>query len=112
MPNVMNLYAWQPGMAEISGYGEEGDPQGVAYEETCRAMVRRGMQWMDAHPDADPCFGSDGTKNSDAIEFSQALVDGSQDEATGAMFTKTAEICLWAKENGWDAYVALMRRSD
>jgi hypothetical protein len=36
-------------MREISGFGG-------GYEQQCRAMVLAGLDWLDAHPDADPKF--------------------------------------------------------
>ena len=107
-------YAFTPGMGEISGFG--GD-----YEAGCRVMVQAGMEWLDAHPDADPKF--DGFKgiygviaedNEDAKALSAAMVaaaDAAYPEGgvTGAMHQATASHVLWAHRNGWPAYCESMR---
>jgi hypothetical protein len=43
------MHEWNEAMGEISGFG--GD-----YEKLCRDMVLRGVQWLEAHPEAKPDF--------------------------------------------------------
>lgn len=67
-------YEWEPGMGEISGFGG-------GYEECCRAMLKAALEWLDAHPTADPKFhGFKGVygiameDNDDAKALSKAAV--------------------------------------
>lgn len=104
----MSKYDFTPEMGEISGFGG-------GYEATCRAMLAAGMEWLDAHPDADPQFhgykgicGIISEDNDDAEALSQAVVDGSGGDCTRAMHQAAVSACLFIRKNGWDEYVRRM----
>jgi hypothetical protein len=95
-------------MREISGFGG-------GYEQQCRAMVLAGLDWLDAHPDADPKFhGYSGVygiateDNDDAKALTEAVVAATPD-CTGAMHQAAVSHVLAARRMGWPAYVAKMR---
>lgn len=96
-------------MDEISGFG--GD-----YEAACRTMVLAGLDWLDAHPDADPQFrgyeniyGVITEDNEAATGLTAAVIAASGGEATGAMHQATISHILWIKSHSWDEYVEEMR---
>jgi hypothetical protein len=112
----MSKYDWQPGMAEISGFG--GD-----YEKACRDMVRAGMEWFDAHPDADPRFrGYEGVygilldDNEDAKALSKAVCEAplviADGGPTGAMHQAAVSACLFIRARGWAAFVVHMTEAN
>lgn len=96
-------------MDEISGLGG-------TYEASCRSMLAAALEWLDAHPDADPRFsgfrdvyGIIMEDNDDAKALSQAAVDAAGEAgATGAMHQAVISAALWIRANGWDAYVSQM----
>jgi hypothetical protein len=95
-------------MAEISGFGG-------SYEATCRKMLKSGLKWLDVHPEADPVFhGYKGIygicveDNEDAKALSKAIIDASNNDATGAMHQAVISSILWIKKNSWKEYVAKM----
>ena len=116
-----NKYEFTPEMREISGFGG-------SYEEACRIMVRAGMEWLDAHPDADPQFagfknvyGIISDSNADAEALTKAIMDAPVADpdtgepttigkagATGAMHQAAVSHCMFIRKNGWDAYVERM----
>lgn len=105
-------YLFTPTMGEISGFGG-------GYEQTCRNMLAAGMEWLDAHPEADPKFsGYQGVygivteDNDDAKALSKAVVDGSGGDCTGAMHQAVVSHCLFIRKQGWDAYCAQMSAKD
>ena len=105
-------YQYTEDMDEISGFGG-------GYEQTCRNMVAAGMEWLDAHPKADPVFrgfkgiyGIISEDNPDAEALSKAVVAGADGDCTGAMHQATISHCLAIKRIGWDAYCAKMREKD
>ena len=98
-------YKWTEGMDEISGFGG-------GYEKCCRAMLDAALQWLDAHPDADPKFKGNSQvyglileDNEDAKALSKAALVPSDGDATGAMHHAAINHSLWVQKNGWDAYV-------
>lgn len=102
-------YAWRDGMGEISGFGG-------GYEEACRTMLRAGLRWLDAHPDADPKFhgyagiiGVIAEDNEDAKELSKVVGDAVPD-CSGAMHQVVVKTCLYVRKHGWDAYCAAMSK--
>lgn len=99
-------YKFTKDMNEISGFGG-------GYEAACRRMVLAGVQWLDAHPEADPQFhGYKGVygvvteDNQDAKDLTEAVVAGSGGDCTGAMHQAAISHVLFIKRNGWDKYVA------
>ena len=106
------MYEWQPGMKEISGFGG-------GYEDCCRNMVKAGMLWLDAHPNADPHFrgyqnvyGILNEDNADAKGLSEAVVQGAEGDCTGAMHQATVSACLYIKKFGWAKYVSEMSKEE
>lgn len=100
----MSKYIFTDEMSEISGFGG-------GYEAECRAAVVRGLEWLDAHPEADPQFkgyknvyGIINEENDDAKAMSDAIAPKGSD-MTGAMHQAAVEHCLWIKMNSWDRYV-------
>jgi hypothetical protein len=101
-----------PQMQEISGFGG-------GYEEQCRKMVLAGLDWFDAHPDADPKYkgfkdvvGILLDDNDDAKALSKAVTDACEDGATGAMHQVTINHVLIIRHKGWDWYVAEMSQPE
>lgn len=106
-----NSYDWRDGMGEISGMGG-------GYEQACRSMLRAGLQWLEAHPDADPkfqgfkgVFGLIVEDNDDAKALS-AAVSGAIHDCTGAMHQAVIATCFYVKANGWEGYCAEMVRRE
>lgn len=98
-------------MGEISGFGG-------GYEAACRAMVLAGLDWWDAHPNADPQFhgfkgiyGIIEEDNEDAKALSKAVL-AACDGCTGAMHQAAISHVFAAHRLGWDAYCAEMRKRD
>lgn len=94
-------------MAEISGFGG-------SYEEGCRSMVLAGLDWLDAHPGAEPKFsvyknvyGLVNENNSDAKELSN-VVAGAEPDCTGAMHHAAILHVLHIMDAGWEKYVEEM----
>lgn len=101
-------YEFTPEMGEISGFGG-------GYEQACRDMVKAGMEWLDANPNADPKFrgyervyGVVTEDNEDAKALTEAVIAPTNGDCTGAMHQATVGACLWIRKNGWDAYVKAM----
>lgn len=105
-----SLYQFTEDMGEISGFGG-------GYEQTCRNMVVAGLEWFDAHPEAQPAFrgfkeiyGVLDSDNDDAKALSAAVVAGADGDCTGAMHQATVGHVLWIKKNGWEAYCIESRK--
>lgn len=105
-------YEFTKAMGEISGFGG-------GYEATCQNMLKAGMEWLDAHPNADPKFygfkniyGLIDEDNEDAKALSKAVVDGSGGDCTGAMHQAVIYHCLVIRKHGWDYYVAEMSKRE
>lgn len=105
-------HEWRDDAAEVSGFG------GV-YEEACRAMVARGVEWLDTHPDADPIireaenvFGLIEPRNDDAMKLTNAMSEAAKRVAgegpTGAMMQMCVSHAGYAHEHGWDDYQEAM----
>ncbi len=112
---------WTDDMGQISGFGRDGDPGGWRYENCCRAMLRAGLTWLDAHPDADPRFhgykhitGILIEDNDDAKALSAAVLAPAEEGggASGAMHQAACSHALFIKANGWAAYVQKMRERE
>lgn len=103
---------WTDDMGEISGFGG-------GYEATCRAMAFAGMDWLDAHPEADPqfmgsknLFGIIIEDNDDAKALTKAIIDASGGDCTGAMHQATVGHALAYKRLGWDEYCRQLRERE
>lgn len=114
-------YPWQEGMREISGFKAEGSAGGANYEEACRIMVRAGLEWFDAHPEAEPrftsfrnIFGLVNEDNEDAKQLAAAMTAAAdafnpKGGVSGAMMHATTNHVMTARKLGWDAYVLKMK---
>lgn len=99
------------GLKEISGFGG-------GYEETCRKMVKAGVEWLRAHPGADlrathtPGVFPDlwgGTPDFKA--FQDAMVEGGGDgDCTGAQVCAATHHALLIHRKGWDEYAEMGRK--
>lgn len=103
-------YEFTPEMGEISGFGG-------GYEQCCRDMLKAGLEWLEAHPEAEPKFsgfknvyGLIDEDNDDAKALTKAIIDASKGEATGAMHHAVVESCMWIRRNGWERYVEEMSK--
>lgn len=101
-------YPFTDDMDEISGFGG-------GYEEACRLMVRAGLEWMDAHPEADPryrgfkgLFGLMTDDNEDAKALDAAILAACPD-CTGAMHHAAVNVVMYVRKNGWEEYQKAMR---
>ncbi len=104
----VKVYEWRDGMQEISGFGG-------GYEDACRKMVKQGMEWLDAHPTAEPKFkqyqnitGLIDEENEDAKALSLAVAKGV--DPSGAMQQATINACMYIRKNGWDKYCEEMSK--
>lgn len=105
----MSKYEFTDDMSEISGFGG-------SYEAECRAMVVRGLEWLDEHPDADPKFhgykdlyGMIAEDNDDARGLSAAVAPKGSD-VTGAMHQASIEHILWIRKNTWHRYLEVKKQ--
>ena len=101
-------YEFTKEMQEISGFGG-------GYEQTCRNMLKAGLEWLDENPKADPKFhgyksiyGIIKEDNEDAKALTKAVIDASDHEATGAMHQAVIMKILWIRKNGWKKFVKEM----
>ena len=116
------MYDFTESMGEISGFGG-------SYEDSCRAMLKAGLEYLDEYPKCDPQFrvfknvyGLCAEDNDDAKDLTRAIMnaeiqDNGQtircgDEATGAMHHAVIRAIMWIRKNGWDAYVVAMSKTD
>jgi hypothetical protein len=90
-------------MGELTGMGG-------GYEMQCREMLLAGLDWLDAHPDADPQFrgykhiyGVLECDNADAKALSAAVCAGF-DDITGAMHQCVCSAVVWIKHHGWEKF--------
>ena len=104
------MYEFNSNMGEISGMGG-------SYEQACRNMLKAGLEWFDKNPDAEPNFrgykdvyGIIMEDNDDARALSKAVIEASDNEATGAMYQAVITSILWIKKNGWEKYVEKMSK--
>lgn len=109
VPQRETTYRFTEDMGEISGFGG-------GYEQTCRNMLAAGIEWLDAHPDADPQFkgmrgvyGIINEENDDAKALSAAVIAAANGDCTGAMHQAVIGHCLFIKANGWEKYCAELR---
>ncbi len=106
------MYEFTEKMGEISGFGG-------SYEGCCRKMLKAGLEWFDAHPDAQPKFrGFEGIygviteDNLDANALSKAVCDAAEPEgATGAMHQAVIKSIFWIRKHGWKKYIEMMSRA-
>lgn len=94
----MTKYEFNDDMEEISGLGG-------AYEDCCRRMFQAAMEWLDAHPDADPQFASP-KDNADACLMGRAALDAAGDyRPSGSQMQAALSSAMWVRTNGWEKYV-------
>lgn len=105
----MTTFVFTDEMSEISGFGLD-----TGYEKACRAMVVAGIEWLTAHPDADPKFhGFKGVygyiveDNDDAKALTQAVLKACPD-CSGAMMQAVINHVFYARKNGVEAYRAML----
>lgn len=105
-PNPIK-YEYTPKCREISGFG--GD-----YEQACRNMVIRGMEWFDENPKSKPEFkqynnvyGIISEENSEAESLTNSM-DKVVDGASGAMMQASINHVMFAIKNGWLIYIKEM----
>lgn len=103
-------YEWEIGMREISGMGG-------GYEAECRLMLKQGMKWIEAHPDAKPMYhgfkgiyGIIKEDNEDAKALSNAACEGR--DVTGAMHQAVISHIIFISKNGWPKYVEEMKKGN
>jgi hypothetical protein len=103
-------YQFTDDMREISGFGD-------GYEDMCRQMVVAGLQWLDAHPNADPQFHSYQNvmgilieDNDDAKALTEAVVAPSDGGCSGAMHQAAMSHIFYIRKHGWEKYRAEMQR--
>lgn len=120
------VYRHTPEMGEISGFGRDGDPQGIKYEECCQDMLEAGVKWVHAHPDADLKIGAIQNviglvwTEGDAAELEKVVVEASRSEpdedgvrhveATGAMVHTILSRLFYIRHEGWDKYVEELQK--
>ena len=120
----MNIQAreakWTDDMGEISGFGG-------SYEAGCRAMVLAGVEWLQAHPDAElrlkgyaGIYGivlaeSPDTKDLEAaVMDARVMMDGGRvvrvrEECTGAMHHATMSHLMFIASHAWHGYARVLR---
>ncbi|HTG26082.1 MAG TPA: hypothetical protein VK681_39155 [Reyranella sp.] len=109
----MSYVEWTPEMGEISGMGG-------GYEDTCRAMVKAGVEWMEAHPEADPQFqgypgiyGVITEENQAAKDLTAAVIAAAEPfGATGAMHQATIGHILAFRRLGAEEYCRSLRERE
>ena len=99
------------GLPEISGFGG-------GYEEACRKMVVAGVKWLRDHPGAQlkavqvsriyPDIWAD---SPDMEAMQDAMADAVGGDATGAMVCATTKHALYIHRNGWEKYVADLKKA-
>lgn len=76
-------------MGEVSGYGAD-------YEESCRAMLRAGLVWLEENP------------HGDLAEVEPVMMNACSG-ATPNMRKIVGGQLSWIHQHGWPAYVEQMR---
>jgi hypothetical protein len=104
-------YQFQEGMQEISGFGG-------GYEDACRKMVVAGLEWWDAHPDADVSYkeykniyGLTTGESDDCKLMEKAMLESVPD-CSGAMMQASKGHIMFIHKNGWDKYVEEMSKPE
>jgi hypothetical protein len=102
------MYNYTEKCREISGFGG-------GYEDACRKMVIAGMEWLDAHKEANPTFeqfkniyGLTTGENEDMKKMQDAMNAVVDDGCSGAMMQASTNHVLYAYKNGWDKYISEM----
>lgn len=101
------MYEFTKKMGEISGFGG-------GYEQTCRAMLKAGLEFWDNNPSLDPkykgfknVYGILADNNADAKKLDEAIVNAVND-MTGAMHQAVISSIFFIHKNGWEKYVEEM----
>lgn len=94
---------------EISGFGGE-------YEQRCREMVKRGMEWCDKNDVKDLSFhthknilGHINADNEKSLELEKYITEGI--DCSGLMVQGVIQHIIFALNNGWEAYIKKMETS-
>ncbi len=95
-------------MRELSGFGG-------GYEECCRRMVVKGVEWLGKNKDAKlsvksfkNVVGITETASKDAKALEKAFTKG-EDDITGAMIQMTWEHLFFIKRKGWDEFTKQLK---
>jgi hypothetical protein len=106
----MSKYKFVEGCREISGFGG-------GYEDMCRKMVIRGMEWFDENPSANPkfkqyenVFGIINEENPAAKSLTDAMLEASANDCTAGMMQASVNHTLFAAKNGWEKYIEEMTK--
>jgi hypothetical protein len=106
----MPKYKYAEGAREISGFGG-------GYEEACRNMVIRGMEWFDENPSASPkfkqyqnVFGIINEENPEAKSLTDTMLEVVGCDCTGAMMQASVNHVMYAAKNGWEKYMEEMTK--
>jgi hypothetical protein len=107
----MKAYKFTDKMRELSGFGG-------GYEDCCRRMVIRGVEWLDKHKNANlslkgfkNVFGLVKPGNEDSNELEEAFTKD-EDDLTGAMVHQVWMHLMFIQKNGWNKYVEEMEAHD
>ena len=104
----MDKYQYKENSREISGFGG-------GYEEACRKMVIAGVEWWDAHAEADVRWKE--SPNITGIQFNESddckamqkhMNEAIDNEASGAMMQACCNHVLAARRLGWEKYMEEM----
>jgi hypothetical protein len=117
-------YEWQEGMREISGFSmlkikhpfNDEMMDGKGYEDTCRAMLKAGCEWLEKHPKAKLTFkefenvtGFTSPENRSSKSLESCLVKAAKGDCTGAQMQAVVHHLMFIKKFGWGKYVETMK---
>ena len=98
----MVKYRFEKTMREISGFG--GD-----YEAECRKMLRRGLLWLDEHPEVKIEYKNNSVflpANQETADLETVVVGNS--EPSGAMLGTVLIHIYWIHNHSWKEYMEKM----
>lgn len=105
----MDKYKFTDKMHQISGFGG-------GYEDVCRQMVIKGVEWLEKHPKANlsvktykNVYGLTDAQSQDAKDLEKAFLEGN-DDVTGAMVQAVWGHLYFIKKNGWNKYIKEMEK--
>ena len=95
-------YEFKDWMREISVFGG-------SYEEACRTMVLRCVNWFDEHPNEKANLSTFKSVNDIEKEYPQVIEEVCHDiEPSGDMFNTSMAHAFFIVTNDWDFYVSKM----